>query len=109
MGFIGEIQDDRLEDLWKVNCLHPIYLLQAMANKLLERDQRCGVIFTSSVAAHIVAPSAASYAASKSAISCFGEAMHFELIWVEITSLHFGDCCPPYESNYPAPHPPCSS
>ena len=29
--------------------------------------------------AHFVEPSAASYAASKSAISCFGEAMHFEL------------------------------
>ena len=79
MGNIGELDDDRLEAMWTVNCLHPIYLLQAMAGQLLARDQRCGVVFTSSVAAHTVAPTFASYAATKHAISCFGEAMHFEL------------------------------
>ena len=79
MGNVGELDDDRLEAMWTVNCLHPIYLLQAMAGKLLARDQRCGVLFTSSVAAHTVAPTFASYAATKHAISCFGEAMHFEL------------------------------
>ena len=79
MGNINEIDDDRLEAMWTVNCLHPIYLLQAIAGQLLARDQRCGVLFTSSIAAHTVAPSFASYAATKHAISCFGEAMHFEL------------------------------
>ena len=27
MGCIGEIQDDRLEAMWTVNCLQPVYLL----------------------------------------------------------------------------------
>ena len=31
-GCIGEIKDDRLEAVWNVNCLSPIYLLQAMTN-----------------------------------------------------------------------------
>ena len=79
MGCIGQIDDDRLEGMWTVNVLQPIYLLQAMAGKLLARDQRCGVLFTSSIAAHTVNPTFASYAATKHAISCFGEAMHFEL------------------------------
>ena len=78
-GCIGVITDDRLEDTWRVNILHPIYLLQALASQLMKRDQRCGVLFTSSLAASGVFSGMASYSATKRAISCFGEAMHWEL------------------------------
>ena len=50
-----------------------------MANQLLARDKRCGIIFTSSVAAYAVAPGFASYSATKHAISNFGEGLYFEL------------------------------
>ena len=65
--------------MWRVNCLHPIYLAQAMTEKLLARDKRCGVLFTSSVAAYAIAPGFASYSATKHAVSNFGESLYFEL------------------------------
>ena len=45
----------------------------------MSRDKRCGVLFTSSIDAHGIEPGVASYGATKHAVSCFGEAMHFEL------------------------------
>ena len=45
----------------------------------MSREKRCGVLFTSSAAAHMISPGFASYSATKHAVSCFGEAMFWEL------------------------------
>ena len=50
--------------------------MKSLANQMMDRDKRCAVLITSSIAARI---SKSNYSASKAAMSNFGEAIHFEL------------------------------
>ena len=53
--------------------------MKALVNKLMNRDQRCAVLITSSLAAGTLMPGITSYCATKAAISNFGESLNFEL------------------------------
>ena len=70
------MEDEIFQAVWRVNVLHPVYLAKVLAKKLMERDQRCAVLITSSMAAYLVK---GTYSATKVAVSNFGESIHYEL------------------------------
>jgi len=78
-GQLDLIDDQPYQDIWTVNTLQVVYLLKALADKLLNREKRCAVLLTSSISAAFPMAGLAAYPATKAAVSNFGEAIHFEL------------------------------
>ena len=78
-GPVDLISDERYEAVWNVNGLHVIYLLKALSNQLLERDKRCAVLITSSLAAYMHFAGCSNYSATKVMVSSFGESSYYEL------------------------------
>ena len=53
-GAIDQVEDERYESVWSVNCLHPAYLLKALVNQQMNRDKRSAVLITSSMCSEMV-------------------------------------------------------
>ena len=79
LATIENISDQYFEDIWRVNALQVAYLSKALVQKMLNRDKRCAILITSSIAAQTLMPGIASYSATKAAVSNYGECLNFEL------------------------------
>ena len=62
--------------MWRVNIIHGTFLLKSLSKKLMAREKRCAVLFTSSMAAYV---NYSAYSATKISLSNFGESISFEL------------------------------
>ena len=78
-GPLDKVRDEWFEVTLRLNALHNVYLLKALAEKLLNRDKRCALLFTSSIVADMILPCNASYSAVKACVTNWGESMYFEL------------------------------
>ena len=79
MGPVDLVDDRKFETVWNVTGLHNAYLLKALVQKLLDRDKRVAVLFTSSMAAEMLFAGNANYSATKALVSNYGESVHYEL------------------------------
>ena len=79
MGPLDLVDDKKYETVFNVNSLHPAYLMKALVQKLLDRDKRVAVLFTSSMAANLFMSGNSSYSSTKAMISNYGESIHYEL------------------------------
>ena len=79
MGPIDLVSDQKYETVWNVTGLHNVYLLKALVQKLLDRDKRVAVLFTSSMASEMLMSGMSSYSATKAMISNYAESVHYEL------------------------------
>ena len=55
-GPVDLVPDHKYENVWNVTGLHNVYLLKALVQKLLDRDKRVAVLFTSSMASEMLMP-----------------------------------------------------
>ena len=78
-GPIDLVPDHKYETVWNVTGLHNVYLLKAFVQKLLDRDKRVAVLFTSSMASEMLMSGMSSYSATKAMISNYAESVHYEL------------------------------
>ena len=79
LGPVDLVDDKKYETVFNVNSLHPAYLMKALVQKLLDRDKRVAVLFTSSMAANLFMSGNSSYSSTKAMISNYGESIHYEL------------------------------
>ena len=79
MGPLDLVDDKKYETVFNVNGLHPVYLMKALVQKLLDRDKRVAVLFTSSMAANLFMSGNSNYSATKAMISNYAESIHYEL------------------------------
>ena len=79
LGPVDLIPDHKYETVWNVTGLHNVYLLKALVQKLLDRDKRVAVLFTSSMASETLMSGMSNYSATKAMISNYGESVHYEL------------------------------
>ena len=79
LGPVDLVDDKKYETVWNVTGLHNVYLLKALVQKLLDRDKRVAVLFTSSMAAEMLFSGMSNYSATKAMISNYGESVHYEL------------------------------
>ena len=59
--------------------MHSVYLVKALVNKLLNRDKRAAILFTSSAVARYLFSGNISYGASSAMVTNFGESIYYEL------------------------------
>ena len=78
-GSVQEISDDKLEDVIRVNALHPIYLGKVLIEKMMVQSIKSAIIVTSSGLANIYLPNVASYNATKAFVSNFFQGVHYEV------------------------------
>ena len=78
-GPLEDVKDELCEVTLRLTALHNVYLLKVLAGKLLNRDKRCALLFTSSIIADKILPCNSSYSASKACVTNWGESMYFEL------------------------------
>ena len=78
-GPIELIEDNLYENVWNCTGLHVVYLTKALVKGMLERDQRCAILITSSIAAQGCFPCNASYSGTKRMVTMWGESLFYEL------------------------------
>ncbi len=87
VGGLLESQDvERIYELLQVNLAAPIHLTRLLLPQMLERGSG-KIVFNSSIIGHAPFPGATSYAASKSGLDGFAEALRRELEETEISVL----------------------
>jgi uncharacterized protein len=79
-GSLELVTDTGLEDVIRVNALHPVYLGKVLIEKMVQQSHKSAIILTSSCAALMYMPNNASYAATKAFVSNFFEAVHYEVM-----------------------------
>lgn len=85
--------DADFERVVGLNMLHPVYFTKAILPDLLSRESRSCILFTGSLIANRVFPGVASYAATKSMVNNFAQALHFEVKnKVDVTVWEPGPC-----------------
>lgn len=80
-GFIGEFKnmdDAYLEELMQSTCLHPIYLIKAMMDKLLARKKKTAVVVTASIAGLNPMPGMCAYVSAKSFCTMMAITLSYE-------------------------------
>ena len=85
MGRFGKLDVDRAELQVELNCIAPVRLTHAALPGMSERG-RGAILFTSSTASFQPLPGLAVYAATKSFLSSFGQALHEELAGTGVTA-----------------------
>jgi short-subunit dehydrogenase len=78
-GSYEQISDLGLENVIRVNALHPVYLGKVLVEKMVKRSKRSAIILSSSSAALFHIPNNASYSAAKALVSNFFSAVHYEV------------------------------
>ena len=69
-----------LERMIKTNIGPYVYITRAILPRMLKRDKKSGIIFTSSVAAKVTLPCLSTYAATKAFNDHFGQSLAYELV-----------------------------
>ena len=100
LGDYGEFctsEQERNRTLIEVNMTAPVELTRAMLPVMLQAD-KAGIINIASLAADLAIPDFAMYAASKSFVASFSEALRIEL---KKTNIHVTAVCPgPVHTNF---------
>ena len=69
-----------LERIIKTNTGHYIYLTRAILPRMLKRDKKSAIIFTSSIRAKNTSPCLSTYAATKAFSRHFSQSLAYELV-----------------------------
>ena len=65
------IADSDFERVFALNGLGVVYFAKALLPKMMSREQRSGILVTSSIAAYASIPTSAAYSATKAMVSNF--------------------------------------
>lgn len=80
IGPIEEEEYDELERMVKTNMGPYVYLTRSMLPRMLKREKKSGIIFTSSVSATITIPGVSTYGATKAFNDHFSQSLAYEVI-----------------------------
>ena len=79
IGPIDLLTDADIQTMITLNALHVVYLTKALLNQLRSRATRSAIIIVSSGISGMPIPGVATYSCSKSLVSNFGQALHYEV------------------------------
>lgn len=78
-GPVDLLADKDFETVFALNGLGVVYFAKALLPQMMRRQQRSGLLITSSIASYTSIPTNAAYSASKAMVSNFAEALHYEV------------------------------
>jgi len=79
MGNVQDLTDSEFESVIRVNGLHVMYGMKVFLQILAKREQRSGLVITSSGLSNFSYPGMAIYGATKAFVRNLGEGVHYEV------------------------------
>ena len=79
IGLVDQQSDTDIESTITLNALHVVYFTKAMLNQLRSRSARSAIIIVSSGISGMPIPGVSTYSCTKSLVSNFGQALHYEV------------------------------